>query len=730
MSTPLNPITQLREQPGYRLLDGSDINQIIDSINQSGQSWSNSSVINYLSYNPSAFGNLGTDLTTSLQNFLLQCQILARRLKSLSLDDQVQRSCVNAYFPRARYTITSPLIVPEYVNLISDGIIVRTGQAGTITNFYTGDTRSRALVNLWQPAVIVPPRSHLQKCSVYCNSNGLDRGSGVAVGKNWEFGDPAFGGPTPIIFKRGFGYEVGDLLTFYQPSVSPYISGKMQVTTTNGTGGITGLLVTEPGAYGLPPVLQRQQWTVANGFTGAFDEWGNLSFTGGSGTGASITPQWQPDFSSGTGKSYYSGRGGIISDYIIDHLYVVQSERTFDNVTYGPKFGVSFYGLNGKIGEIEEEGAFDGIRLNSCNDMHITKLNPVNSERAIYMNRCGNSLCSQVVIDSPRGNTAGLLIDHCTNINLKGTIFNHDLANLDQAYGGIIQLGGQSTSTEFNNNIQLDFILSDAGCGGDINHLISIGGPVALIAQTRYFDFNFTVANNAVGFSGTYSQLTTMANFGANVSSGRIKGSIDQTFRTLYAGTLPSTVDLDIADGDVSITNSTITATITGTATQDDVISITFANDFITASFRYPVTVTYTVQSTDSTTDIAVGIKNAINTNAVLSLTAVRASSSTNVVTIIQKGSVANSTDVTSDVSGSATEIVTISNSGNMSGGVSGGRLSTNGIYRLAGSSAPTNGTIGTGWGVAIAGSEYTNLTNGDFYKNTNTSASPTWALV
>ncbi len=56
-----------------------------------------------------------------------------------------------------------------------------------------------------------------------------------------------------------------------------------------------------------------------------------------------------------------------------------------------------------------------------------------------------------------------------------------------------------------------------------------------------------------------------------------------------------------------------------------------------------------------------------------------------------------------------------------------GAKFASNVIIPLVAAGAPTNGTSGTGAGVAGLGSIYINSTNGTWYNNTNTKASPTW---
>lgn len=51
-------------------------------------------------------------------------------------------------------------------------------------------------------------------------------------------------------------------------------------------------------------------------------------------------------------------------------------------------------------------------------------------------------------------------------------------------------------------------------------------------------------------------------------------------------------------------------------------------------------------------------------------------------------------------------------------------------MWDLVGSGAPTDGTSGTGAGIAGPGSTYNDYTNQVIYTNTNTKASPTWTVV
>ena len=58
------------------------------------------------------------------------------------------------------------------------------------------------------------------------------------------------------------------------------------------------------------------------------------------------------------------------------------------------------------------------------------------------------------------------------------------------------------------------------------------------------------------------------------------------------------------------------------------------------------------------------------------------------------------------------------------------GRNIAAGVLSLSAAGAPTDGTSGTGAGVAAPGCLYQDITNGKLYINTNTKASPLWTVV
>lgn len=666
-----------------------------------------------------------SDATSSLQNFLLYCQLQALAFKGTQLDDQIQTSPVNAYIPRLKANISCPLIVPEYVNLISDADFIRIGSIGTITNFYTGNTSSKALSNRIQPAIMIVPRGHCEKANIYCNSNGSDNGSGLFVGKNWVM-------YTPTLASGGKNYQVNDVLTFYQPSLSPYIAAQITVNSVNGSGTILTFTLSTAGAYALPPVLQQQQWTADNGFGGAFDVFGNLSVSGGNGTGASFAPNWLSDWGTqgaGGGNTYYGGNT-LITDTIIGTIRVAQSSTYVDG-TYGATFGLQVNSLNHSIDDIGSIGSAGahGFNFINASDCRVNRLNPVDAATAGFITNCASVEISQHVIDTPSGKDSVLYIDNSSTIISIGTIFKRNMQNVSGTPPATVSLGNFPVGSPYNSNIKINHTSYNCGSGGNQSNISSIGCPYFSIAYTGGgSELIANINNRAPGYVGQYSVTTSFASFGSNVGDLTLGGSINMAFGSLLSGTVPSTAKMDIWDAEIALTPGTVTATIGGSATNGDIVTLTFTNSLFSSPYAWPRAVSFTVTTGLSTTQIAAGIVAAINADAIINtLCGIVATNASNVITIAQMGQDANSTVVSASVSGSATETVAFSNSGQISGSISGGKLVTGNIYDMVASGLPINGSQGTGFGKANAGSRYTNTAKGQLFINNNTAASPFW---
>jgi hypothetical protein len=470
----------------------------------------------FAAYNPSASNS--ADVTASLQNALLDCQLKAYALKDTGLDDQNERACMRFVFPRSSLRVTSPVVIPEHVCTDGHGFVVRTGQTGTVTAAYTGDTSSHALANLQQPAVIFPPHSHnIGNLSVYANSNGSDRGSGVFAGKNWV-------ASAVTIQQAGTGYTAGDVLTFGTPSKAPLYP--IQVTIDTVSSGVPQTYhVSSTGAYALPPILQQQQWTAANGFTGGianagvgkvFDpaHAGWYVTSGGTGTGAEFTATWVNDFAAdGTD---YKGGANIQADTLLGTIDVQGgSTATTKDATYGATFGVGLFGLNFFPASITTTGGYYGFWCDQASDIMGGIINPVGSAVGANILGCSSSRF-QLVVDTPL--STYLKIDRSDGIKIWGQLFHNSNANT--VTGDTIILGSDSSSSSSNRNtnIDLDLALDNAGAAGGI--------PAMSVANTTGSIFDLKITNLTKANAAASYLISSYAAVGSNVVNNLFKGSI------------------------------------------------------------------------------------------------------------------------------------------------------------------------------------------------------------
>jgi hypothetical protein len=390
------------------------------------------------------------DAYPKLQAFLFYCQSMALAMKNTSLDGNCFRMCVTAYLPRGTYLVSQTLVVPEYVNLHTDGMIVRAPYTGDQSNngttsvpgtFYAATASAQAQ---FEPTVIITPRAHASRLNVYVGNTNINfRGSGVAIGKTWqaEVGQPC------TIGAAGAGYAVNDIVALAQPQASTYWNWSAQVTAVNAAGGITAAVVNTSGGYGLPPALQAQQWTATNGFN-VFDTANPGCFlqakafrsdfvTLSPGTGAALAPVWTPDF----GGGQYNIGAVIQTDTLIGHLNVTGFVPTLYSQTYGGTWAVMITGLNGIIDEIEVLGGNDGLYARYANDWRITTLNCVGSGCALELYGCGSIECPNVVFDTCG---AALLINQSDRIQVRGLAF-FEQTNLPAAYAFPASLANSAT---------------------------------------------------------------------------------------------------------------------------------------------------------------------------------------------------------------------------------------------------------------------------------------------
>ncbi len=501
------------------------------------------------------------DAYPALQSFLLYCQMMALTMKDTGYDNNCFRMSVTAYLPRGTYLVSQPLVVPEYVNLHTDGLIVRTPFTGDQSNngttsvpgaFYAASSGAQAQ---FEPTVIVAPRGHASRLNVYVgNANINYRGSGVAIGKTWQ----AQAGGACIVGQAGSGYAVGDIVVLAQPAASTYWPWTAQVTGVNGTGGITGALVYQTGGYGLPPSLQAQQWTAANGFsvfdpadTGCFLQtkaYRSDFVTPSPGTGATLAPTWTPDF---VGGQYNIG-AVIQTDTLIGHLNVSGFVPGLYSQTYGGTWGVLITGLNGIVDEIEILGGNDGVYCHYANDWRITTINCVGAGCGLELYGCGSIECPNVVFDTCG---AALLVNQSDRIIVRGLAF-FEQNNIGQAYAfpaaienaasqgfsgySAIQVGQASTASF--PNAHLDIAMTLVNMGGLPASTIALYPGTAVGGQTpramNYsmtlsytFSSRFDIRVSNIGESGGAATLLPSSGFvclGQGVdASNEVLGTID-----------------------------------------------------------------------------------------------------------------------------------------------------------------------------------------------------------
>jgi len=108
-------------------------------------------------------------------------------------------------------------------------------------------------------------------------------------------------------------------------------------------------------------------------------------------------------------------------------------------------------------------------------------------------------------------------------------------------------------------------------------------------------------------------------------------------------------------------------ATITGSLTVGDVLQLTATTTAITGS---PVTVGYTTKAGDTTTTMATGLAAAVNANAAITAVGGYAVPSTNAVTLYWPSTVSPTISWTRNVTGSATEVITLTTGSPAAGGI------------------------------------------------------------
>ena len=158
-------------------------------------------------------------------------------------------------------------------------------------------------------------------------------------------------------------------------------------------------------------------------------------------------------------------------------------------------------------------------------------------------------------------------------------------------------------------------------------------GPISAAALTDPYDLATDIY---LAFAQSSSQAT-LEGWATRVTDG-----------TDVAATLTSTM---------AATATPTTATLTGTLTVGDGLQLIATSSALTGS---PITITYTTKAADTLTLMAAGLVTAVNANAVLTAAGVFASNVAGVVTLFWPTTVSPTIVWTKNVTGSATEVMTL----------------------------------------------------------------------
>ncbi|PZM81157.1 MAG: hypothetical protein DKT66_18200 [Candidatus Melainabacteria bacterium] len=236
----------------------------------------------------------------------------------------------------------------------------------------------------------------------------------------------------------------------------------------------------------------------------------------------------------------------------------------------------------------------------------------------------------------------------------------------------ILNLGGTPTPGDV-------FYLSVRGAvlpGGQqvVSYTVKSGDSLGSIAYGLYL----AIVGNQFLYNAGYGGFTSGSSFYIQSPLGSWH-NMSSTYSCTIAGKPTESLTLG------SNTNGSTTATISGTTTVGDVVSIKVNNDNPPGGSQ---TVSRTVQSGDTTSTIASALSSSINGNSNLASIGMTAGASTSVVTITTAG-----TTYSSSTSGGATETVTLGyNSQGNTVAIIGGTKTTGDVLTITTNSASLGG--------------------------------------
>lgn len=186
---------------------------------------------------------------------------------------------------------------------------------------------------------------------------------------------------------------------------------------------------------------------------------------------------------------------------------------------------------------------------------------------------------------------------------------------------------------------------------------VTVGGAQPSSAQIPVTASSVAASlSNLVADAATLTAaVTALNNQATTCSTDEGTASTDTTTATTDVGTALSYISSVLATPDEYLNRLAQTATIGGTLTAGNVLSLVFTSSALTGS---PITVSYTTIAGDTINSMATGLAAAVNANATLTGKYVKATASANVVTIDY--GMAEDIVLTETVTSGGTETITL----------------------------------------------------------------------
>lgn len=497
-------------------------------------------------------------------------------------------SCNEAITSGVRFgiKINSPIFIPRYV-CPDDGFSWERDGTGVLDvprNNWNGNPHTSQLNNNQQYMMVMASGGTTApgKTIITANSTGSDGGSAFAYGRMYDVGNitlQATGSGGPVSGTSVCTVANGD-------TASPSAGAVFTVSTTSGgvasaitspASGAYSRYGSNTGHYYLPPVLQRWQWTVANGWDGdsgggnadgshpkVFADETNYYYKTtctNSLTGVTVSMTFQPDWCltgvqadvdssicttrtdgpGGTNSYFGIFPGGSANTGFVDQVYVAQGRETF-TANYGYTNSVLIAGYEVTVNYIQTNGSYYGLLMYGS-DVVVRDFNSVNEAIMAKMRGGGGMHLLHARFDTPvdsiNSDGHAFEMDHCSACSLNTWDYISTGSSTSDA-GAQLRLGADtsiSNSSNENTNslIGPGIMSSDKTAGGNLTALYC-----AFTNSTSIGPIN--VSNTGFGNTARTQLFTKFADFsGGNCeTTTAISGSINGQAGNIFTGTVPN----------------------------------------------------------------------------------------------------------------------------------------------------------------------------------------------